>query len=85
MDVTVYGPLRGATGEKTVTVDADPETVGDVIEAFVDAYPAAEPELYDGNCLRPSVRIAIDGDPASPEDLCPPDATVSLHPALRGG
>jgi len=47
MQVTVYGPLRGATGGKTVAVEADPETVGDALDAFLAAYPRAEQHLVD--------------------------------------
>ncbi|NHN48813.1 MoaD/ThiS family protein [Halostella sp. JP-L12] len=86
MEVTVYGPLRSATGEKSVKVDADPDTVADAVDAFVEAYPRAEQHLVDcDGDLRSSVRIAVDGDSAAPDDVCPPDAVLSIHPAMRGG
>jgi len=86
MDLTVYGPLRSATGEKRVSVDPADETVGAVIEAFVDAYPRAESHLVDGDGnLRPSVRVTVDGERAGLDDDCPPDADVALFPAMRGG
>jgi molybdopterin converting factor small subunit len=86
MEVTVYGPLRSATGEKTIVVDVDPDTVRDVVDAFVDAYPRVRSQLYtDDGTLRPSVRVMVDGERASMADPCPPAAEVVLFPAMRGG
>jgi molybdopterin synthase sulfur carrier subunit len=85
MQVTVYGPLRAATGEKTVAVSPDGDRVQDVVEALVREYPSARSHLFDGDALRPSVRIAVDGDRADPDAPCPSDATVTLHPAVQGG
>lgn len=86
MDVTVYGPLRNATGEKQVQVTFEGETVRDALEAFVDAYPRADQYLYrsDGT-LASSVRISVNGERVDLEDLCPTDAEMALHPAVQGG
>jgi len=86
MRVTVYGPLRSATGGKTVDLDADPETVADAVDAFVDEYPRAEQHLVDcDGDLRGSVRVSVDGDRAAPDDPCPVDAALTIHPTMRGG
>ncbi len=86
MEVTVYGPLRATTGTKTVTVDADPETVEDALTAFLEAYPGAASHLLDcDDALRPSVRVLVDGDTAGLDDDCPADAEVQVFPAMRGG
>ena len=86
MELTVYGPLRSATGAKRVRVDPDDGTVHGVVEAFVAAYPRAESHLVDDDGeLRPSVRVTVDGERASLDDDCPPDAEVALFPAMRGG
>ncbi|UTF54735.1 MoaD/ThiS family protein [Natronosalvus rutilus] len=86
MDVTVYGPLRGATGAKTVTLQCDPDTVAEVVDAFVQAYPRARPQLFtEDGALRPSVRVTVDGGRASFDDSCPAGATVSLFPAIQTG
>jgi len=86
MEVVVYGPLRGATGAKTVHVDVDGDTVGAALDALVATHPRVEHHLYraDGS-LAPSVRVSVDGERADPEDPCPRDATLSIHPAMRGG
>lgn len=88
MKVTVYGPLRSATGGKRVSIDVDPadRTVEAVVWAFVDAYPRAASHLVDeAGDLRPSVRVTVDGERATLDDDCPPDVEVALFPAMRGG
>lgn len=85
MDLTVYGPLRSATGEKRVAVAPEGETVRAVVEAFVAAYPRAESHLADDGTLRPSVRVTVNGERATLDDDCPPEADVALFPAMRGG
>ena len=86
MDVTVYGPLRSATGDKHVSIEFDGGTVRDALDTFVTAYPRAERHLFqDDGALISSVRIALDGEPADLEDHCTEDATLTIHPAMRGG
>ncbi|QZX99172.1 ubiquitin-like small modifier protein 1 [Halobaculum rubrum] len=90
MNVQVYGPLRSATGSKTVRVGPDslPEhpTVRDVLDALCAAHPRTESHLSDGDgSLRPSVRVTVDGDRAAIDDDCPADAEVRVFPAMRGG
>ncbi|MFU1781522.1 ubiquitin-like small modifier protein 1 [Haloarcula japonica] len=86
MEVTVYGPLRAATGAKTADVPVDGDTVGAVITAFVDAYPRAESQLVDADgALRPSVRVMVDGASADRDEQVTPGASVELFPAMRGG
>lgn len=86
MDVTVYGPLRSATGQKRVTVEPDDRTVQAVLDALVTAYPRAESHLVDEDgTLRPSVRVTVDGDRAALDDECPADASIAVFPAMRGG
>lgn len=86
MELTVYGPLRSATGGKRVSVDPTERTVRAVVRAFVDAYPRAESHLVDdAGDLRPSVRVTVDGERAALDADCPPDAEVALFPAMRGG
>ncbi|MDQ2050017.1 ubiquitin-like small modifier protein 1 [Natronolimnohabitans sp. A-GB9] len=85
MEITVYGPLRAATGAKTVTLDVTGTTVADAIDAFTDAYPRATNHLYDGDELRPSVRVLVDGDRVTLEDPISETASLSLVPAVQGG
>lgn len=85
MQVTVYGPLRSATGEKTVEVGFDGGTVSDALAAFVEEYPRAKPQLYDDGHLRTSVRVSVDGERADLDDECPADAELTVFPAVQGG
>ncbi|MFB6171276.1 MAG: ubiquitin-like small modifier protein 1 [Haloarculaceae archaeon] len=86
MELTVYGPLRSATGSKTVELAVDGETVADVLDAFVDAYPRAAAQLVDdGGTYRPSVRVTVDGETAAFDDRPPAGAEIAIFPAMRGG
>lgn len=85
LEIAVYGPLRAATGEKHVEMEFGGGTVADALDAFVEAHPRARPQLYDDGSRRPSVRVTVDGERAAPEDPCPTTASMTLHPAVRGG
>lgn len=86
MEVTVYGPLRGATGEKTVSVAFDGGTVEEALAAFVESYPGAESQLYtDDGRLQISARLSVNGDRVGLDDSCPADAELTVFPAVQGG
>lgn len=90
VNVQVYGPLRSATGSKTVEIDPgstpDRRTVRDVLDALCAAHPRAGSHLRDEEgSLRPSVRVTVGGDRADLDDDCPADAEVRVFPAMRGG
>lgn len=84
MQITVYGPLRSATGGKTVELAFDGGTVRDALSAFVREYPRAKSQLYDDG-LRSSVRVSVDGERVDLDDTCPADAELTVFPAVRGG
>lgn len=90
MEVTVYGPLRGATGDKTVEVPFDGGTIADALAAFVEAYPRASDHLVAGDDaggfdVHPSVRVLCDGERVDLDAACSADATLQLIPAAQGG
>jgi sulfur-carrier protein len=85
LEITVYGPLRSATSGKRVEIEFEGGTVADALDAFAAAHPRARPQLYDEGVLRPSVRVTVDGERAEPDDPCPPEASMTLHPAVQGG
>jgi molybdopterin synthase sulfur carrier subunit len=86
MDVTVYGELRAATGEKTVELAGPVETVRDALDRFVDKYPRARSQLFDEDGkVRPSVRVMCDGERVDLGAECPPEAGLQLFPAMQGG
>lgn len=81
----MYGPLRAATGEKRVRIAFDGGVAADAVAAFVAAYPRARPYLYDGDEVRPSVRVAVGGERVALETPVPADAELTLFPAVQGG
>ncbi|WP_436347242.1 ubiquitin-like small modifier protein 1 [Natronorubrum sp. FCH18a] len=85
MEITVYGPLRSATGTKTVSLAFEGSTVADAVDEFANAYPRAAQYLYDDGDLRPSVRVSVDGERAGLEDPVSDDASLALVPAVQGG
>ncbi|RKD93449.1 MoaD/ThiS family protein [Halopiger aswanensis] len=84
-EVTVYGPLRSATGAKTITLEWAGGTVADAVAALVDAYPRSGPHLYDGDVIRPSVRVSINGERAALEAPVRENASLTVFPAVQGG
>ncbi|MFH5800596.1 ubiquitin-like small modifier protein 1 [Haladaptatus sp. CMAA 1911] len=86
MRVTVYGPLRSATGEKTVSVRFDGGSVKEALAAFVEQYPRAKTQLYgDDGRLQGSARISVNGERVGENDACPSDAELTVFPPVRGG
>lgn len=86
VEVTVYGPLRSATGTKQVTLSPDGGTVRAVVRELRAEYPRTESQLLDDDgALRPSVRVTVDGETADLDDPYPPGAAVAVFPAMRGG
>jgi len=88
MELTVYGPLQGVTGSKTVSLSAvdHAASVQDVLERFVEQYPRAETHLFDeAGTLQGSVRVLVDGERAEADTACPSTGEMSLIPAAKGG
>ena len=86
MKITVFGPLRSATGQKTVEVSPVGETVRELLDRFVDEHPKTATHLFDddGN-IRPSVRVVVGEHKAAFDDPIPEGKQVKLFPAMRGG
>ncbi|WP_440992056.1 ubiquitin-like small modifier protein 1 [Haloarchaeobius baliensis] len=86
MKVHVYGPLRTATGEKTVDLRTDGETVGDLLDRFLDEYPGTASQLVDDDGdLRPSVRVMVGDEKAARDQPVSEHDEIKLFPAMRGG
>ena len=85
MNVTVYGPLRSASGGKNAEIGFSGGTVEEAIAVFAETYPRAEPQLYDGDEIRSSVRVTVEGEALGFEDPCPSGTALTLHPAVQGG
>lgn len=92
MEVKVYGPLRGTTGQKTVDVTFEGGTVADALAAFLDEFPRAEAQLVpederdaDEVRVHPSVRVLLDGERVELDEECPTESSLQLIPAAQGG
>ncbi|NHN60080.1 MULTISPECIES: ubiquitin-like small modifier protein 1 [Halorussus] len=86
VQVTAYGPLRSATGGKTVEFEFDGGTVRDALAVLVEEYPRAKSQLYDDeDRLRTSVRLSVNGERVDPDDECPAGAELTVFPAVQGG
>lgn len=84
----MYGPLRGTTGSKTLSIPAadDELTVRELLRRLAEAYPRTRSHLFtDDGSVQGSVRVMIDGEPVEPDARCPPTAEVEIVPAVRGG
>jgi len=86
MNVEVYGPLRTATGEKSVDLTVDGSTVSDLLDIFLDEYPRTASQLVDDDGdLRPSVRVMVDGEKATADHPVSEHDEIKIFPAMRGG
>jgi molybdopterin converting factor small subunit len=90
-EVTVRIPgllARFTDGQRTATIRAT--TVAASVDGLLEAYPALEPHLYDGNGqLRPHLKLFLDGtgvavDEAGDVGLEAGDEVVVLQ-AVSGG
>jgi molybdopterin synthase sulfur carrier subunit len=74
-----------AGGQQRVEIQG--ETVGEIITALDKTYPGIEERLCEGERLRASIRIAVDGRIARLGLLEPVGKTSEVHflPAISGG
>ena len=84
--VWVPSLLRSLTGgEGTIAVSG--ATVGQVIDNLEALYPGVKARLCDGERLRPSLAVVVDGKAATEKLRHPVSETSEIHfvPALSGG
>lgn len=60
IECVFFGPFRESVGEKTVRVETEGETVGDLLRDLEDTYPALEGELVDGDSFAGSTVVTAD-------------------------
>lgn len=62
VECDLFGPLRDAVGEKTVTRTV-PEgaTVGDLLAGLADEYPALSGQLLDGGEVAGGLNVTLNG------------------------
>lgn len=92
MEWRLFATLAETAGSDTVAVDAGPDpTVGDALDALLDAHPGLEEQLYDADGdVYEHVRVLVDGESpfAQGDGLDEPvgdEAELALMPAVSGG
>lgn len=79
LNVLYFAHVRERVGLASEAMTCpDGATVGDVVQELASRHPALSPLLA-------SVRVAVNGAFASPEDVVPPDAEFVLIPPVSGG
>ena len=85
---TVYIPsmLRTLAGNRD-EIEVPGTTVGELVERLNERYPELGSRLTDGERLRSSLSVAIDGEVSTLGllDRVEPDSEVHFVPAIAGG
>lgn len=87
--VTLYGPVRDAVGEKTLSATGG--TVGAVLESLFVEYPELEARVMsdDGEEFRHQVQVFVDGRKLGTldglETALSGEETVQVTAAMSGG
>jgi molybdopterin synthase sulfur carrier subunit len=89
IDCVFFGPFRDAVGEKTLRLETDAETIGDLLADLEDRYPALDGRLLSGAKVVPEIAVTINGRHVQHVDgvrtaLADGDI-VRLTPAVYGG
>ena len=81
--VRLFADIREKAGESEV--EAEGETVGEVIENLVERYPALEGRLFSDGELRSHLNLTADGEPVEPEYSTEDVEEVAVFPPVSGG
>jgi molybdopterin synthase sulfur carrier subunit len=84
----LFATLAEAAGgrrEVAVTVEDPEPTVGDALDALLDAHPDLEPLVVEDGALRPQVNLLVNGEHASLDDSVSADDEFALFPPVSGG
>ena len=84
--VWIPAQLRGLTdGQKSISVEG--ETVRAVVENLEELYPGIKERLCDGERLRPSISVVVDGHTSTLKLLQRLNDSSEVHfvTAIRGG
>ncbi|MEZ3116667.1 ubiquitin-like small modifier protein 1 [Halobaculum sp. MBLA0147] len=88
MQWRLFADLAEVAGTDEPTPAGDPETVGEALDALLEAYPAlAERVLDDDGTLRTHVNLLHEGEPPADGRATPvdPDDELALFPPVSGG
>jgi molybdopterin synthase sulfur carrier subunit len=81
--VRLFADIRERIEEDEV--EADGETVGEVVENIVARYPALEERLYSDGELRPHLNLTADGEPIEPDEATDGVKEIAVFPPVSGG
>jgi molybdopterin synthase sulfur carrier subunit len=83
----LFADLAEVAGDRVVSVDvADDATVGDALNALLDARPALRDRVLDDEGeLRDHVNLLRNGDDAALDDDAAPGDELALFPPVSGG
>ncbi|MFD1688450.1 ubiquitin-like small modifier protein 1 [Halolamina salifodinae] len=86
MQWKLFADLAEAAGERTVTVEDDATTVGDALEALLEAKPALEARALDADGeLRGDVNLLKNGESVDAEESVAAGDELALFPPVSGG
>lgn len=81
--VRLFADIRERVDEDEI--EAEGETVGEVIEDLVARYPALEERLLSDDELRPHLNFTADGEPVGTEKSTEGVEEVAIFPPVSGG
>ena len=84
-----FATFREAVGTKTITLEYDARTVGDVLVALEDEFEGLAGEILENGTVRPQVNVLLNGRDVEHErgieTPIEPDDTLSIFPPVAGG
>ncbi|MFW5929991.1 MAG: ubiquitin-like small modifier protein 1 [Halobacteriota archaeon] len=81
--VRLFADLREEVGESRVEAQGD--TVGDVVDDLVEQHPSLERRLYSGGEIRPHLNLTADGEPVDTGRSTDDVEEVAVFPPVSGG
>jgi molybdopterin synthase sulfur carrier subunit len=81
--VRLFADIREKAGESEV--EAEGETVGEVVKNLVERYPSLEGRLFSDGELRSHLNLTADGEPVEPEDSTEDVEEIAVFPPVSGG
>jgi molybdopterin synthase sulfur carrier subunit len=81
--VRLFADIREKAGESEV--EAEGETVGEVVKNLVSQYPSLKGRLFSDGELRSHLNLTADGEPVEPEDSTEGVEEIAVFPPVSGG
>ena len=86
MQWKLFEDLAEAAGDRTVEVETDGDTVGDALDALIDAKPALSGRvLTDDGALQDHVNLLRNGEAVDTDATVEQGDELALFPPVSGG